>query len=312
MSEIVVAPYDPNWPKVFEKEAEVIRKALGENCLKVHHVGSTSVSGLCAKPTIDIIVVVKDIAKVFDPLASIEYKSRGSYNIPSKQHFSGKNPDVNMHVYEPDDPEIELNLKFRDYLRSHPDVRDEYGALKLKLVSDKASHKKYGMFSKYGLGKDKLIKRILKAAGFDGLCMRFCTHYDEWETVKLFRQKYFFDKHSLKDPYTWSFDHKDHVHFVLYKGTEIIGYAHIQLWTDHRSALRIIVIDEPHRNQGHGSKFLNLVEKWLKQSGIKSLHIESSPEALPFYRKHKYANMPFNDPDGYEGDPSDTPVGKIL
>ncbi|MCZ6902209.1 MAG: GNAT family N-acetyltransferase [Rickettsia endosymbiont of Ixodes persulcatus] len=91
-----------------------------------------------------------------------------------------------------------------------------------------------------------------------------------------------------------------------------MGYSHIQLWSDERVATRIIVIDELKRNNNFGSKFLELCEKWLKSKGYKTLHIESSPAVLGFYRKNGYIEMPFNDPDGYESSPDDTAIGKIL
>jgi ribosomal protein S18 acetylase RimI-like enzyme len=139
-----------------------------------------------------------------------------------------------------------------------------------------------------------------------------CMQPHEWEAAKNLRQKYFFDKISIVDPYTWTFDHAEHIHFVLYQNINIIGYAHVQRWPQARAALRIIVIDESFRNQGFGGKFLTLCEKWLKKEGYKSLHTESSPQARSFYEKHGYQEMPFNDPDGYQGDPQDIPMGKIL
>jgi GNAT superfamily N-acetyltransferase len=216
-------------------------------------------------------------------------------------------------VYEEGNPEIEVNLLFRDYLRNHPESRDEYAALKLELVQQDSSHQIIqGPFKGYNLGKDAFIKKVLDKAGFNGLCMRLCTHYDEWEAVRNFRQKYFFDKVPVADPYTWTFDHKDHLHLVLYQGTKIVGYAHIQLWSDQRAALRIIVIDEQLRGQGLGSHFLQLCERWIKEKDFKALQTQASPDAYPFYCKYGYKEMPFNDPDGYEGDPRDIELGKIL
>lgn len=221
--------------------------------------------------------------------------------------------NVNLHVFEEGNSEIELNLLFRDYLRTHADVRDAYADLKLNLVSQKALHeKKDAIFSGYNLGKDVFIKTVLDQAGFKGLCMRLCTHYDEWEAARHFRQKYFFDKVPVIDPYTWTFDRKDHVHFVLYEGTRIVGYAHIQLWADQRAALRIIVIDESLRKKGRGGQFLELCERWLQQQGITILQTQASPNAYAFYCKHGYIKMPFNDPDGYEGNPQDIEMGKKL
>ena len=65
MSEkIEVVPYNPDWPKQFEIEAEKIRGALEDNLIEVHHVGSTSIPGLAAKPRIDIIAEIKDLNKL--------------------------------------------------------------------------------------------------------------------------------------------------------------------------------------------------------------------------------------------------------
>ncbi len=142
--------------------------------------------------------------------------------------------------------------------------------------------------------------------------MAKCIHTSEWEAAKRLRNAYFFDPLGIEDPYTWTFDHPDHVHFVLYKGTMIVGYAHIQRWPNHRAALRIIVIDEGYRNLAYGTQFLHLCEAWLKHQGIVTLHVDSSPAALAFYRKHAYVDMPFNDPEGHARYPQDISIGKVL
>lgn len=134
----------------------------------------------------------------------------------------------------------------------------------------------------------------------------------ESEIAKDFRNRYFFNPIGIEDPYTWTFDHKEHIHLLMYQEKKALGYAHIQLWKENRAALRIIVIDEDVRNNGLGSLFLSLCEDLLKKMGCKSLHVQASPKALCFYRKNNYVSMPFNDPDNYESDPLDTPVGKIL
>ncbi|USO02506.1 MAG: GNAT family N-acetyltransferase [Alphaproteobacteria bacterium] len=311
---IEVEAYNPKWPEIFSGEVNIIKGALGENCVAVHHIGSTSVEGLIAKPKIDIIVVVKDSSIVTEVFEKLGYTAKGELNLPLRLYFSKDEPHkINLHLFEEGDARIKLNLMFRDYLRAHPEACKEYAKLKTELLAKEESHEK-GQYrlTKYTLGKNKFIKKILKVTGFDELHVAFCIHYDEWETVKNFRQKYFFDKKSIKDPYTWTFDHKDHVHFVLYKGASVIGYAHLQLWKNGRVALRIIVIDELYRTLGAGKYLLNLCERWLRQRDVKTLHIQSSPEALSFYIKHNYVEMPFDDPDGYEVDSSDIEIGKVL
>ena len=56
--------------------------------------------------------------------------------------------------------------------------------------------------------------------------------------------KHFFDQRGFKDPYAWTLDERDHFHWLLSDGGKVIGYAHVQIWPEHRAALRIIVIDE--------------------------------------------------------------------
>lgn len=312
---IEVTPYNPIWAEQFEAEALQIKKVLQNTCIAVHHVGSTSVPGLPAKPKIDIIAVVKGHpSETIKKLEEIGFVYRGEYNIPMHYGFSKRGAvEVNLHVYQEGHPEIALNLTFRDYLRSHPQVRDEYGAMKLKLLEDKASFEKNNsMFTGYNLGKDAFIRKVLKSAGFESLRFVKCTHYAEWDFAKKMRQKYFFDKVPVSDPYEWTFNHPNHAHFVLCQGMDMIGYAHIQLWPKSRAAIRIIVIEETKRSHGCGKQFLTWIETWLKWQGYRSIHTESSPNAVRFYEHMGYTVMPFDDPDGNETDARDTPMGKLL
>lgn len=139
-----------------------------------------------------------------------------------------------------------------------------------------------------------------------------CSNSEEWAFAKKLRMQYFFEPLSIEDPYTWTFEHKEHVHFILYQGDAMAGYAHIQLWPNHRAALRIIVIDEPYRNHGLGSQFLQLCEDWLKDKNIKSLHDEARPSAIKFYRTNGYKEMPFDDPSGEPPSIHDLAMGKLL
>lgn len=311
---IIVVPYCSDWPAIFEREAAQIKEVLGSNCLNLYHIGSTSVPGLSAKPVIDIIGVVKNPKEAIRPLESLGFKYKGEYNIPMRFYFNrSEGVDTNLHIYEDGHPEIDLNLAFRDYLRNHLEARDEYASLKENLLKDEASYEKKGSaFTGYNLGKDAFIRKVLKAANFNRIRIMKCTHYAELNFARKLRQKYFFDPLSMADPYTWTFDHQEHAHLILYQGVEMLGYAHIQFWQSQRAALRIFVIDEPYRHQGFGSQFLELCEQWLKIQGIKSIHDEARPDALSFYRKNGYSDMPFDDPSGEPPSPHDISVGKKL
>jgi GrpB-like predicted nucleotidyltransferase (UPF0157 family)/GNAT superfamily N-acetyltransferase len=314
--EIEVVPYNPHWPKMFEVEKAIISNALGNNCVAIHHIGSTAVPGLAAKPKIDIIAVAKDRKSAIENLEKAEYSYQGEWNIPLKCGFIKRGTiNVNLHVFfDENHPEIDLNLRFCDYLRTHPDACREYGALKTEILQDNSAHEKVGKlsFPIYTIRKRKFIDDVINQTGFNRLRVLKCITDDEWNAAKLFRQKYFFDERGISDPYQWTFDNKSHEHFLLYQGTKIIGYAHIQLWPESRAALRIIMLFEEYRHKNFGSYFLEIIEKWLKVHDYKSLHIESSEEALNFYKKHKYLEMPFDDPDAYESCPQDIAIGKIL
>ena len=257
MQPIEVVPYDPSWPKLFEAEADKISQALGKNCVVIYHVGSTAVPGLMAKPFIDIITVVKDLEYVIKPIENLGYQYKGEINIPFRKYFSKKDEvgRVHLHVYEEGNPEIELNLRFRDYLRSSEKARSEYNKLKIDLLNQEKSHSKNNSrFSGYTLGKDKFIKNILNKSGFDGLCMRFCTHYDEWEVARNFKEK-----HQLV--IELNNDSKDHLHFVFYKGTEIVGYAYVQLLPDHKVDISTEI------NDRYKEHFLKQLNRWIEQHG---------------------------------------------
>jgi GrpB-like predicted nucleotidyltransferase (UPF0157 family) len=213
---INIVSYDVNWPRLFEEESQFIQSSLKDNTVAIHHIGSTAVPGLCAKPIIDIIAVVKNLKASVPAMESLGYQFGGELNIPFRYYFKkrGCQPEINLHIYESSHPEIALNLAFRDHLRTHERDREAYAQLKQTLAAQKELHKKKGArFSGYNLGKNQLIKSLLNKAGFKGLCMRLCTHHDEWEAVRQLGS-------SADSP------------LALYQGTDIIGYADIRIEND--------------------------------------------------------------------------------
>lgn len=127
-----------------------------------------------------------------------------------------------------------------------------------------------------------------------------------------FRQKHFFDQRGFTDPYVWTLDEKDHLHWLLYDGDKVVGYVHVQMWLNHRAALRIIVIDEKKRGSGMGKYLMDHCEQELKQRGVILFQTEASPNAYLFYKKLGYIDMPFNNPDGEATHPDDRAMGKYL
>ena len=219
--QVEVVPYDPAWPQLFEEEAARIKQALGENCCEIHHIGSTSVPGLKAKPLIDILPVVYDLQKVDQATPLMEamgYEDKRDFGIAFR-HFFCKRQERrthNVHIFEIGSPEIEKHLIFRDWMRTHEGDRREYAQIKQQLADQFPDDS-----MAYSLGKNKFIKDILQKVGYRGRTMVLCLLEEEWAAAKAMRQKYFFDKVSIEDPYGWTFDHPDHKHLVLYQGSDI-------------------------------------------------------------------------------------------
>ncbi|OJV13131.1 MAG: hypothetical protein BGO27_02780 [Alphaproteobacteria bacterium 33-17] len=244
MKKIEILPYNPAWVEMFEKEANLITTALQDNIMNIYHIGSTSVQGLYAKPIIDIILEVKNPKTTITALENLGYKYKGEYNIPMRLYFA--KDKFHLHVYPENHPEIELNIKFRDYLRENSGAREAYSNLKHNLISNEEAHNKQGKFSGYTVGKRELIDDIIRKSGFNRLRMLKCSHPKEFEAAKSFRNTNFFDKAGIKDPYLWTFENDKHTHLMLYLGSDVIGYSHIQHWDNKRAALRIMAIDFMH------------------------------------------------------------------
>jgi len=134
-----VVGYDVQWPAQFDAYADRVREALGPACLRIDHIGSTSVPGLAAKPVIDMQVSVADVAapESYRPgLEGAGFLHRPHPEEPERREFF-RPPGpraVHVHVVEAGGPEERRQLLHRDYLRAHPEVAMEYGALKQRLA----------------------------------------------------------------------------------------------------------------------------------------------------------------------------------
>lgn len=182
-----VMPYSPDWPKQFESIEKQIRPALKESFVAIHHVGSTSVPDLAAKPIIDIIAEVKHLSFDHAPLLKLNFAYRGGFGLPFRKSFTYRSNDlnVNLHVFEHDDPEVELNLMLRDHLRKDTADREAYEQLKYRLASDEECDKKNGsLYRKYTLDKHPFLEDILKKLGFDRQRLVLCAHYADWNGAR--------------------------------------------------------------------------------------------------------------------------------
>jgi len=296
MKTITIEKYNPNWPELYRFESERIQEVLGANLLEIHHIGSTAIPGLAAKPIIDIIALVKDFERAIPLLEEIGFESRGEMYLPFRRYFrNGKL--VNLHVYEHSSPEVALNLYFRNYLRTHQQEKDEYQKLKHSLLEDeRIGLKEHGNFSNYNLGKDDFIRKILKKAGFNEFRLMYCNHYNEWQRYHSIRKEQIFNRINVEyDPNHPTMSSPNCFHFILYKGIEIVTVAMVELLDDEVAVLRSLATDEQHKMKGYGKEMMRLLERWIKYQNRKIIKMHANLEAEEFYRKLRYKEIEFND-----------------
>ncbi|MBV9009934.1 MAG: GrpB family protein [Verrucomicrobia bacterium] len=160
---IQLVDYDPEWPRRFKDEAERLGGILGEQALRLEHVGSTSVPGLAAKPIIDIVLVVVDSADEARYAVALE---QAGYSLRIREPcwyehrmFKGPGNEVNLHVFSAGCPEIDRMLMFRDRLRSSESDRELYAQTKQKLVLQQWKYTQ-----NYADAKTAAIEEILSRA----------------------------------------------------------------------------------------------------------------------------------------------------
>ena len=161
---VIVTDYNPNWPGLFEVEANQLREVFGEELIALHHIGSTSVTGLKAKPIIDIMPVVRDIEvvdKFNDKMIGLGYKPMGEFGIPERRFFR-KGEDVrthHIHIFQLNGRNVERYLAFRDFLRHHADEAKKYGEFK-EILADRFPND----IEAYMDGKNDFIKDLEQKA----------------------------------------------------------------------------------------------------------------------------------------------------
>jgi GrpB-like predicted nucleotidyltransferase (UPF0157 family) len=151
------------WPRLFEREAERIRAALGERVVLLEHVGSTSVPGLAAKPKIDILLAVADSADEPSYVPALEGAGYVLYlrepDWFEHRVFKGPDTDINLHVFSQGCPEIDRMLLFRGWLRSNAADRQLYERTKRELAQ-----RNWKYVQNYADAKTAVVEEILARA----------------------------------------------------------------------------------------------------------------------------------------------------
>lgn len=133
-----ITEYNNRWPLEFEIEAKRLRPIFASQLVSIHHVGSTAVEGLTAKPEIDVLVIITDseLLEIWqDKLSYLDYRRGG--DLVQGHHFFKRDVDGvrthKLHVCIQGHPQVTRMLKIRDHLRANAEDRAAYATLKLSL-----------------------------------------------------------------------------------------------------------------------------------------------------------------------------------
>jgi GrpB-like predicted nucleotidyltransferase (UPF0157 family) len=129
---VILAPSNPDWPHLAASHAGHLR-ALGTILVSVHHIGSTSVPGLAAKPIIDLMPLVTSLAELDRERSRVEllgYQWHGELGIVGRRYCTLSDEagirQVQLHFFTADAPDAKRHIAFRNYLRAHSNVAAEY------------------------------------------------------------------------------------------------------------------------------------------------------------------------------------------
>lgn len=157
---VSVVPHNSSWSAEFEVEAALIRLAVGDLLVAVHHIGSTSIPGIFAKPIIDILLEVCDVEMLdarSSALIELGYEAKGEFGTPGRRYFRKDSTTGvrthQIHAFESGSIGSERHLAFRDYMIAHPVMAQSYSVLKQRLA---ASHP--DDMDAYMDGKDSFVK----------------------------------------------------------------------------------------------------------------------------------------------------------
>lgn len=135
---VELVPYSAGWPVLAERELVRLVHTLNGLVIEAHHIGSTAVPGLSAKPVVDLLLVVRSVTELDDHegvFQHLGYRCRGENGIAGRRYYTlddtltGRR-QFQVHCFAPESGEIGRHLAFRDYLRTHPEAARAYEAEK--------------------------------------------------------------------------------------------------------------------------------------------------------------------------------------
>ena len=164
--DVFVVAYDATWQEKFSREANEVRRALGATAIRIHHIGSTSIVGMYAKPIIDMLLEVETLERLEasqEALVALGYQPMGEFGIPGRRHYRKCNAagirEFHLHAYTLGSLHTERHLAFRDFVRLNEHLVAEYSELKRRLAVEHAHS-----IEEYQNGKEAFIRAVERKA----------------------------------------------------------------------------------------------------------------------------------------------------
>jgi len=162
--QVLLAPHDDHWENEYQSARDEFRAIMGDNIVEVHHVGSTAIKGIVAKPIMDIAVVIKseDLLNIAG-MEAAGYEYCGDAGVPGRYFFVRRvNGDISthhIHCYLKDNDNYNSVILFCKFLNDNPGYAKQYNDLKLELARKYPDDRKA-----YGAAKTAFIEEIVTIA----------------------------------------------------------------------------------------------------------------------------------------------------
>ena len=164
---VELARHSPRWAEMAANEASRLKATLGDELVEVHHIGSTAVPGIMAKPIVDLMPIVRSIDRLDEmetAVRSLGYKWFGEYGLAGRRYCYLSDPTTGrrvfqLHCYQQGSSEAPRHLAFRDFLLTHPTIAREYEAEKVRAAATRPDD-----VNAYNDEKNDWIKRVEKDA----------------------------------------------------------------------------------------------------------------------------------------------------
>ena len=293
---ILLKEYNPAWATRYEEERRKISQALGQDGVAIEHVGSTSVPGLCAKPILDILLLVKDAS---DEGSYVPALVEAGYTLRVREPdwfghrmLKGTSPEVNLHVFSSGCAEAQRMLDFRDWLRTHEDDRNLYANTKRNLAQQT-----WRYVQDYADAKSDVVRAVFRhlSASYP---IRPLTGQDIPEMQALFRATVLHVNvrdYTQEEVADWascgdSMEHwqslLDRYRFIatLDRQGGITGFTSMNAG----GHLHSLFVHEDWQGKGIATRLLHEAERMAHAFGASRIHLEASITARPFFEKQGY------------------------